>query len=82
MPWQDDEDQPELHDEAPDESDQSDEPAEVPCPYCKREMSEEAERCPHCGCYILAHDAPRRLSWWWIVGVVLLVLLLLRYVLR
>jgi hypothetical protein len=67
----------------PDEADRSVEPAEVPCPYCKREISEDAERCPHCECYLSVEDVPRQPKpWWWIVAVVLLVLLILGYVLR
>jgi hypothetical protein len=69
--------------EAPDEADRNAGPAEVPCPYCKREISEEALRCPHCGCYLSVEDTPRQPKpWWWIVAIVLVVLLLLGYVLR
>jgi hypothetical protein len=72
----------ESHDRAeewePDDADRSDEPAEAPCPYCKREISEEAVQCPYCGCYLSAEDTPRQPKpWWWIVGIVLVVLLLL-----
>jgi len=66
----------------PDEQDADDDPAESPCPYCNREISEEAVRCPHCGCYLSAEDAPRSRPWWWIVAVIILVLLLLKYALR
>ena len=24
-------------------------PPLVPCPYCRREIAEDVERCPHCG---------------------------------
>ena len=60
--------------EDPDESDQddSDEPALVPCPYCRQEISEDAERCPHCGSYVSVEDAPRPRPWF-VVGVVVLV---------
>jgi len=71
------------HPEGPDPSDMSDEPAEVHCPYCKREISEEALQCPYCGSYMSREDAPAsRKPWWWIVAVVLLVLLLLKYLRR
>ena len=66
----------------PDESDQSDEPAEAICPYCRRQISEEAQRCPHCGSYLSDEALPRRRPWWWIVAVILLLLLLLRYLMR
>ena len=70
-----------VHD--PDDSDFNDEPAEVECPYCKREIPEEAERCPRCGSYILREDQNRGgRKWWWVIAVILLVLLLMRYLLR
>jgi hypothetical protein len=44
----------------------------VPCPYCGQEMYEDSPRCPQCGRYISAEDAPpRRMPWWIILGVVL-----------
>ena len=30
----------------------------VPCPYCRREVSEEAQWCPHCENYLSKEDAP------------------------
>jgi hypothetical protein len=70
-------------DEAPDDADRSDEPADIACPYCKRQISEEALQCPCCGSYLSIEDAPRLAKpWWWIVAVVLIVLLLLTYLMR
>jgi hypothetical protein len=44
----------------------------VPCPYCGKDMYEDAPRCPHCGQYITAEDAPpRRMPWWIILGFLL-----------
>jgi hypothetical protein len=41
-----------------------------PCPYCRRPIYADAERCPHCGNYLSAEDAPpSRQSWWIILGV-------------
>jgi hypothetical protein len=34
-------------------------PATVPCPHCKAEVFEDSERCPRCGNYLSAEDAPR-----------------------
>lgn len=84
MAWQEDteDDESDGSAEGPDEADMIDEPAEVPCPYCKRLIWEDSPRCPYCGSYIGAEDAPRRRSWMWIVIVALLVLLLLGYLLR
>jgi hypothetical protein len=71
----DEQDEPSLQDwEAPDESDADDDEDDdsdtVPCPYCRRSMSELADVCPHCGSYISQEDAPRRHPWWIVAGVV------------
>ena len=78
------EDDDELHDdpEAPDPADRNDDPAEVPCPYCKRQIDEDAEQCPFCGAWLSAEDAPQSRPWWWAVALVLLVLLVLGYLWR
>lgn len=54
-----------------------DEPT-VPCPYCGREIHEDAQRCPYCEQYISAEDAPAGPKPWWIVlGVILCLLMVL-----
>ena len=68
--------------EDPDETDMNDDPGEVICPYCKREIMEDLPQCPYCGSYFSAEDAPHKREWWWVVALVLLILLLLVYVLR
>jgi predicted nucleic acid-binding Zn ribbon protein len=63
--------------ELPDESDMDadDEPEVVPCPYCGKGVSEEAEVCPHCRNYISREDAPQSArSSTWVTGVLLLLL--------
>ena len=44
----------------------------VPCPYCKADILEDAERCPRCENYISAEDAPQasRPLWIWILLIV------------
>ena len=46
------------------------------CPYCKREISEEAQWCPHCENYLSKEDAPPSggKSWPWVVLMVLALL--------
>ena len=45
MTWTPDEDwEPEAEDDG----------GTVPCPYCRREIHEDSQRCPHCGNYISA----------------------------
>lgn len=86
MPSYEDEDEAELDardDPDVDDADWNPDPAEVPCPYCNREISEEAERCPHCGSYVSHSDAPKPARpWWWWVALALLVLLLIAWLIR
>lgn len=83
MDWDEDEESDDqLHPEGPDASEMNDEPAQVLCPYCRREISEDADRCPFCGSYVLVNDPPTHREWWWIAALILLVLLILAYFLR
>lgn len=43
----------------------------MPCPYCGRDIHEDAERCPYCESYISREDAPSRHPQWIVVGVVI-----------
>jgi predicted nucleic acid-binding Zn ribbon protein len=90
----DDEDEPELYEpdgtlvdgkeddpDAPDawDQDQHDEPSIVPCPYCRKAISEDAETCHHCGQWMSAEDAPtqaqgRSMLVVWIVVLLIAVL--------
>jgi hypothetical protein len=72
--WPDDEDDWEDDFEADegDDFDSSDDidDATIPCPYCRRPIHEEAERCPHCEQYVSQEDATAsRKPWWLLVGV-------------
>lgn len=88
MTWHDDEgdeDEAELDERehpGPEDADWNLDPAEIRCPWCKREMSEDSVRCPHCGSYISAEDAPVTRAWWWWAAVVLLIALIIAWVLR
>jgi uncharacterized paraquat-inducible protein A len=58
-------------DEEPDEPDDDEDDDTIPCPYCKKPVHEDAQRCPHCESYISAEDAPpTRKPWWIVVGAV------------
>lgn len=62
-------------DDLPDGVYHDDELATVACPYCRRQILEDADRCPYCENYISADDrpaAPKSNVW-----VVLMVLALL-----
>jgi hypothetical protein len=47
--------------------DDDDEPT-IPCPYCRREIHEDAQRCPHCERYLSDEDAPLQRKPWWIIA--------------
>lgn len=40
------------------DSDEDDEEPTIPCPYCRRQIHEDAQRCPYCENYISAEDTP------------------------
>lgn len=46
--------------------DEDDEPT-VPCPFCLREVWEDAPRCPHCGNQLGGADVPAPRRPWWVV---------------
>lgn len=51
--------------------DRSDDNATVPCPFCGREIYDDAELCPYCKNYISLEEAPRsRKPLWIIVGAI------------
>lgn len=55
-------------DDDADPSDDSDEEPTVPCPYCRREMLEDAPQCPSCGRFISAEDHPDPGKPLWIIA--------------
>jgi hypothetical protein len=55
--------------------DDGDEPT-IACPYCGEEIYEDAPRCPACGQYVSAEDAPgARRPWWIVIGAAVCLLL-------
>jgi len=77
---QDAPDDSELDDdpESPDPSDfdDYDEPDLIPCPHCRRMISEDAEQCHHCRMYITDDDLSPRKSAGAIILIIILILLL------
>jgi hypothetical protein len=48
----------------------------VPCPYCKADIYEDSLRCPRCGNYISAEDAPAGPKPLWIgIGIIICLVL-------
>ena len=63
----------------PDESDMDsfDEPSLVPCPHCRRMITEDTEQCPHCRTYLSAEDAPHPRPAWLIAVVIATIIVVL-----
>ncbi len=47
----------------------------VACPYCRRQIHEDSQRCPECGQYISEEDRPAASQRWWVIAGVVLGLL-------
>ena len=82
MRYEDDDELDEDDEYDVDEADgDDDEDVTIPCPYCRRQIHEDAERCPDCEQYISAEDSPSQPKPWWIVaGVVVCLVILLWWV--
>jgi hypothetical protein len=53
----------------------------IPCPYCRHEIHEDAQRCPYCERYISDEDAPpARKPWWIVIGAVICLYIAYRWV--
>lgn len=76
-----DKDDDDVDDPIESDMDESDEPELVACPYCRKMIGEDAQRCHHCGNYILPDDTPGRIPWWLLVGAVLAAVAVLTWVL-
>ena len=71
----DDRDDPDASD-----MDDDDDPDTVPCPYCGRQILEEAELCPYCRNFISSEDAPRHYPRWLVAGVIVCIVIVLVWV--
>ena len=58
----------------PSEMDDHDEPDIVPCPHCKKAISEEAEKCHHCGQWVIDRGEAVNRPTWTVFLIVLLIL--------
>ena len=64
-----------------DDVEDDDEEPTIACLYCRREIHEDAQRCPYCEKYISAEDSPpSRKPWWIIIGVIACLYVLLRWI--
>jgi hypothetical protein len=63
-----------------DDRDDDDEEPTVPCPYCRRQIHDDSQRCPYCEEYLSEEDMPpARKPWWIIVGVLLVLVIVYRW---
>ncbi len=60
-------------------TDEDDDLPMVPCPYCRAEIVEDAERCPHCENYISAEDAPPEPRSWFVRAMMVVALLIVAF---
>jgi hypothetical protein len=76
--YEDEEDEDDA--EAPDESDmdEHDEPDLLPCPNCRRMITEDIEQCPYCREWI-THASGIQRSRWTIIIVALIILSMLGF---
>ena len=55
--------------------DDDDDDLTIPCPYCQADIFEDSIRCPRCGNYLSAEDAPPRpRSTWFVIAVVICII--------
>jgi len=74
-----DDDRAEYFDQDEESEDDDESFDTVACPYCTKQIHEDAVRCPHCENYISTLDSPRRRArpWWIMLGVVLCLIVVL-----
>ena len=79
--YDDQDDDPNLPDES--DMDDSDEPDLMPCPHCRKMITEDHELCPHCRNFISPADAPRpNPTWIFIAAAVTLIAILIVWLMR
>lgn len=70
-PWDDDDAEDDFGADVFDDGEldeDTDEEPTISCPYCRREIHEDAQRCPHCERYLSDEDATPERKPWWIIG--------------
>ena len=79
MPHWDDDSDPDLSNDYPDQWEDDDETAPQECPKCGADCYEDAEQCPHCGEWLMwPSTAWQNRPWWWIALGVLGIYAVLR----
>jgi hypothetical protein len=61
-------------------SDLEEEPT-VPCPHCRRQIHEDAQRCPYCEQFISDEEtAPGHKPWWIVAGALVCLYVVFRWI--
>ena len=69
------------HSSGDDDVDPDEHEPTIPCPYCPRQIHEDAPRCPYCEQYISREDAPpQRKSWFIVAGTIVTLYILYRWI--
>lgn len=68
------EDDADADDPETDGDDDPEDPATVPCPFCREEILEDAPRCPHCERYLSDEDHARSQMPRWVLVTAILCL--------
>lgn len=57
-----------------------DEPAEMICPECKGHVTEDTQKCPHCGDWIIPADPDHAglRKWIYVLALIIMLLIALR----
>lgn len=64
-----------------DEDAEGDDDYTLPCPFCKRPIHEDAQRCPYCEHYISEEDRPpQRKAWWIVIGALVCLYVIYRWI--
>jgi hypothetical protein len=62
------------------DTDPEEEPT-VPCPHCRRQIHEDAQRCPYCEHYLSDEETtPGHKPWWIIAGVLACLYVVYRWI--
>jgi hypothetical protein len=75
--WEDDRDAPQGRDLADDDEDET---PTVPCPSCGREVAEFADRCPHCGDWVVQGGDSRPARRWPLIVVIVIIVAFLLWI--
>ncbi|MCX7403895.1 MAG: zinc ribbon domain-containing protein [Planctomycetia bacterium] len=71
--WQDDSSDDDSEHDLEEGFDSDEEPT-IPCPWCRRDILEDCDRCPHCEQYLSSEDAPLPRKPLWVTAGALLCL--------